>query len=93
MAGQIWSLSSWKDLDQTMVGGVVRVGLSDLEVSRGDTNYVQFRAKDAVGNGYAYSEAYNIWVNTLPVPVITMPESGLVVLEGAYAGVRWPSDR
>jgi len=72
----------WTDKDWAMVGSSVRVGLSDLNVTRGDTNYVQFRAKDVIGNGYTYSEAYNIWVNTLPVPVITMPESGLVVLEG-----------
>jgi hypothetical protein len=72
----------WRSNGLTGAGGSVRVGLSDVEVARGDTNYVQFRSKDVVGNGYTYSEAYNVWVNTLPVPVVRMPEDGMVVLEG-----------
>jgi hypothetical protein len=76
----------WQSMGLTVGGVSVRVGLSEVEVARGDTNYVQFRSKDVIGNGYSYSEAYNIWVNTMPVPVIRMPEGGMVVLEGELVG-------
>ena len=37
----------------------------DLELQEGALNYIQWRAKDMVGNGYAESAGYNLWVDTV----------------------------
>ncbi|MFO8050576.1 MAG: FG-GAP-like repeat-containing protein [Thermoplasmatota archaeon] len=55
----------------------VRIDLSlvgEQELSMGDRNYVQFRARDVLDNAMTYSDIYNIWVNTEPVPEISSPE-------------------
>lgn len=52
----------------------VTADLGTLDLVNGDKNYIQFRSRDLVGNGYSYSEAFNIWVNTLPEVIIHSPE-------------------
>ncbi|MEA3558048.1 MAG: hypothetical protein U9R75_02230, partial [Candidatus Thermoplasmatota archaeon] len=54
----------------------------ETELSMGDGNYIQFRARDVLDNVMTYTEPFNFWVNTEPVPIISLPEDGLEVTEG-----------
>ncbi len=73
---------SWETVETTAGEGNVSVDL-DLELVYGDGNFIQFRAKDLVGNPTAYSDVHNIWVNTQPIAVIDAPVNGLNVMEGS----------
>jgi biopolymer transport protein ExbD len=55
--------------------------ISDLDLAMGDRNYIQFRAHDSVGNPYSYSEAYNIWINTMPEIGMMSPVEGSEYME------------
>lgn len=63
-------------------GDEITVSIDDLELDMGDRNFIQFRGLDSVGNPYAYSDVFNIWINTVPEPVIVSPEQGAEFLEG-----------
>lgn len=41
----------------------------EKDISDGDDNYVQFQAKDKMGNGYALSEEFKLLVDTIPIEI------------------------
>ncbi len=45
----------------------------DISFQPGNENYIKWRAKDLAGNGFSYSEAHNVRVNSPPVPKIASP--------------------
>ncbi|MFW3145502.1 MAG: PKD domain-containing protein [Thermoplasmatota archaeon] len=49
------------------------------QLTRGDKNFLQVRAKDVAGNPVATSNAYNIKINTLPIINIISPLPGDVL--------------
>jgi len=58
-----WSIAGLSvTSDGPAVDGMVTIALPD-----GDSNYVRWRAKDLVGNGYAVSEPYRVKVDTVNV--------------------------
>ncbi|MDD1713423.1 MAG: hypothetical protein LUQ69_09695 [Methanoregulaceae archaeon] len=73
---------TWIDMNGETSGQSVKVDMDDLELAMGYNNYIQFRAKDVVGNAYSFSPAYNIWIDTEPIPIISSPEEGMEFLEG-----------
>jgi hypothetical protein len=52
----------------------------NAEFEDGIDNYIKWRAIDAVGNGYSYSENFNVWIDTesttfeTPIPSPTPPQ-------------------
>ncbi|MCK5773908.1 MAG: FG-GAP repeat protein, partial [Thermoplasmata archaeon] len=73
---------NWEVVETTVSGGNTSLDM-DLDLIYGDVNFIQFKAKDLVGNPTSYSEVFNIWVNTQPVAVIDAPVNGLNVMEGS----------
>ncbi len=73
---------NWNTVETTIGEGKASVDL-DLDLVYGDVNFIQFKAKDIVGNPTDYSDIYNIWVNTQPIAVIDAPVNGLSVMEGS----------
>ncbi|MBN1390476.1 MAG: FG-GAP repeat protein [Candidatus Thermoplasmatota archaeon] len=65
----------WILLEGYSNGNIVDIEL-DVDLDKGDRNYIQFRARDVLENPIAYSSAFNLWINTDPVPVISSPENG-----------------
>jgi len=66
---------NWTGIGNFMVKESIDVSL-DIQFEPGKNNFIRWRAKDAVGNGHAFSEAYRVWVNSPPVPVIAKPYDG-----------------
>ncbi|MDP7264465.1 MAG: hypothetical protein QGH39_02790, partial [Candidatus Thermoplasmatota archaeon] len=87
-----YSISSWGDDDDYfvnwtgignfMVNEFIDVSL-EIEFEAGKNNYIRWRAMDAVGNGYSFSETYRIWVNSPPIPIISTPLDGESFKEGS----------
>jgi hypothetical protein len=73
-------LTAWTKAG-VIVGEDGTVTLPAIEFGMGDRNHLQFRGRDLAGNAFTYSKAYNIWVNTLPVAVMSSPEDGIEVLD------------
>lgn len=69
----------WMPYEGSFANGIVTV---DMMFEEGDRNFIQYRARDLVGNPLSYSPAFNVWVNTNPYAVIESPEDGMEVLEG-----------
>jgi len=64
--------TNWTLINNNMVKESLII-LLDIEFEPGRDNYIKWRAKDAVGNGYSVSEASQVWVNSPPEPVIDAP--------------------
>ena len=73
--------ATWRGIEGVPSTGTATASVEGITFEKGDRNFVQFRAKDLIGNGYSYTEALNIWVNTDPEPVISSPEDGGEYLE------------
>lgn len=73
----------WNSLN-VQSGTDVTASISDLELNMGDMNFIQFRARDNVGNAFTYSPAYNIWINTMPRVEILSPEGGSEFMEDEF---------
>ena len=58
------------NIDPGDMDGEVRV---DISFQPGNENYIKWRVKDLAGNGFSYSKAQNVMVNSPPVPKITSP--------------------
>ena len=58
------------NIDPGDVGGDVR---NQVTFQPGAENYIMWRAKDLAGNGFTYSEARNVRINSPPLPKITSP--------------------
>ncbi|MDP7265756.1 MAG: PKD domain-containing protein [Candidatus Thermoplasmatota archaeon] len=87
-----YSISRWGGDDKYFINwtntnnNMVKVNLGvllDIEFEPGRYNYIRWRAKDAVGNGYAVSEPTRIWVNSAPLPVIDSPYDDEKIEEGS----------
>jgi len=63
---------NWTPTNYNIVNESIVVNL-EIKFEAGKENYIIWRAKDAVENGYSESEPYRVWVNTPPVPNIEMP--------------------
>ena len=63
---------NWTSTNNNMVKRTLGL-LLDIPFESGKYNYIRWRAKDAVGNGYAVSDATRVWVNSAPAPVIAKP--------------------
>ncbi|MFW3147027.1 MAG: hypothetical protein ACMUIE_09475, partial [Thermoplasmatota archaeon] len=72
----------WQKIPDLNGGKSIDILMEDVELAKGDGNFIQFRARDILDNAFSYTELYNIWVNTEPVPVITSPEDGAEYMEG-----------
>ncbi len=73
---------NWTNANNNMVNEILVV-LMDIGFEPGRDNYIMWRAKDAVGNGYAVSEVVRIWVNSAPSPVIALPYDDQKFEDGA----------
>ncbi len=73
---------NWTNINYNLVKETMDL-LMDIQFEPGRDNYVKWRAKDAVGNGFAESEAFRVWVNSAPVPVIDRPYDGETFEEGS----------
>jgi type II secretory pathway pseudopilin PulG len=73
-------LTAWTKAG-VIVGEDGTVTLPAIEFGMGDRNHIQFRGRDLAGNAFSYSKSYNLWVNTLPVAVMSSPEDGIEVLD------------
>jgi len=74
--------TNWTITNNNMVKESLSI-LLDIEFEPGRDNYIKWRAKDAVGNGYTMSEASQIWINSAPEPVIDAPYEGRTFEEGS----------
>lgn len=74
------SLGEWARMPVMPVDGHCE-GMVTILLDRGRTNYVQFRARDTLGN-MNVSRPRAIWVNNLPVAVIASPIDGSTFTEG-----------
>ena len=68
---------NWTNANNNMLKDPLDVFL-EISFGPGKNNYIKWRAMDAVGNGYAVSEPFRIWINSPPIPVITTPLEGHV---------------
>ena len=73
---------NWTALNSNMVKETMDVFL-DIEFEPGRNNYIKWRARDAVENPYTSSDAYRIWVNSPPAPVIDRPYEDEIFEESA----------
>ena len=64
--------TNWTPINNNMVKADLQV-LTEIEFEAGKNNYIKWRAKDAVGNGFAESFPSRVWVNSAPNPVIQSP--------------------
>jgi len=70
--GEDHKFVNWTSTSNNMVKENLGV-LLDVEFEPGKYNYIRWRAKDMVGNGYAVSDPVRVWVNSAPLPVIDKP--------------------
>ena len=63
---------NWTPINNNNVIGTMEV-LMTIPFDPGKDNYIKWRAKDAVGNGYQESDTYRVWVNSPPIPEIYFP--------------------
>jgi len=80
--GEEHKFVNWTSTNNNMVKENLGVVL-DVQFEPGKYNYIRWRAKDAVGNGYAVSDAVRVWVNSAPVPVIDKPYDDQKFEEGS----------
>ncbi len=73
---------NWTNPNNNMVKETLVI-LQDIEFVPGRNNYIKWRAKDAVGNDFAVSDAVRVWVNSAPTPVIALPYDDEKFEEGA----------
>ncbi len=73
---------NWTAISNHMVKESIDVSL-EIQFEPGKDNYIRWRAKDAVGNGYSISDTYRIWINSPPVPSIMKPYDGETFKEGS----------
>jgi hypothetical protein len=74
--------ANWTLINNNMVKESLSI-LLDIEFEPGRENYIKWRAKDAVGNGYAMSEASQVWINSPPELVIDAPNDDETFVEGS----------
>ncbi|MDP7265333.1 MAG: hypothetical protein QGH39_07210, partial [Candidatus Thermoplasmatota archaeon] len=74
--------ANWTLINNNMVKENLNI-LVDIEFEPSRDNYIKWRAIDAVGNGYAMSEATQVWVNSPPEPVIDAPYDDETFVEGS----------
>ena len=72
---------NWTPVNNNMVTDSLNV-LMEIEFEPGSDNYIIWRAKDGVGNGFEVSEPIRVWINSAPVPVIHEPSDGAVYDSG-----------
>ncbi len=72
------NFKTWKSVKTNEVRGILSV-MHEITFVPGKDNYIMWRAKDAVGNGYANSEPYRVWVNSAPIPAIYLPTDNAVI--------------
>ena len=73
---------NWTAVNNNIVKETLGI-LLDIPFEAGKYNYIRWRAKDAVGNSYAMSDAVRVWVNSAPVPAIAIPFDDEEFEEGA----------
>ncbi len=56
--------------------------LGEMVFEPGHHNHIRWRARDAVGNGYAYSEPVLVFINSPPEPAIESPVEGWTFTKG-----------
>ena len=66
---------NWTNVNNNMVKDPLEVFL-EITFVPGNNNYIRWRAMDAVGNGYAVSDPFLIWINSPPIPVMGSPIEG-----------------
>jgi len=68
---------NWTSTGNNMVQESMDMVL-DIQFEAGRDNYIKWRAKDAVGNGFAVSEGHPVRINSPPVPVIDDPRNDAI---------------
>ena len=71
----------------TTTSGPTTDGLVSLDLTDGDGNYIRWRAKDLVGNGYAISQLFRIMVDTKNVTFTNPFPSGWQISTNLPCGV------
>jgi len=72
------NFKTWKSVKNSVVGNSVSI-MQDIDFEPGRDNYICWRARDVVGNDYATSEAFRVWVNSAPVISIRSPGANSVL--------------
>lgn len=70
-------LGNWTGIGETGVKEEMTI-LINLDFKPGKDNYIRWRVRDSVGNKYAVSDPYLVWVNSPPVPIIKSPLAVIV---------------
>ncbi len=73
---------NWTSIGNTMVNELIEV-MINVRFEAGSDNYIKWRAKDAVGNDYTFSEPAKIRINSPPVPVIERPADDSMFEQGS----------
>ncbi|MDP6156857.1 MAG: hypothetical protein QF682_12100 [Candidatus Thermoplasmatota archaeon] len=73
---------NWTSIANNMVKETMDV-LINVRFEAGRDNYIKWRAKDAVGNAYAFSESVKVRINSPPIPVIDRPADDAIFEQGS----------
>ena len=73
---------NWTFIGNNMVKELIEV-LINVRFEAGRDNYIKWRAKDAVGNGYTVSDPIKVRINSPPIPVIDRPDDDAIFEEGS----------
>ena len=71
---------NWTPISNNNIAGTLEA-FTSISFDPGKNNYIKWRAKDAVGNGYRESDPYRVRVNSPPIPVIYNPYDGQTIRE------------
>ena len=74
------SFVNWSSADIYSFESMVEVKIP-VTFPPGRDNYIKWRAKDVAGNGPSFSEAYQVQINSPPIPRITSPLEGEIMKE------------
>jgi len=72
---------NWTTIGNNMVKEIIEV-MINVRFEAGRDNYIRWRAKDAVGNGYTISEPVKVRINSPPVPIIDRPDDDAIFEQG-----------
>jgi hypothetical protein len=76
----IWGFDEWQSAKLTKNGPIIQYSVKPV-FAEGSENYIRWRAKDMVGNGYHVSESYQIKIkiNLPPVNTLISPENYSII--------------
>ncbi len=76
----IWDYGDWQSALKTIDDNTIQCSVTPT-FAEGTNNYIRWRAKDVVGNGYHISENYQIKIkiNHPPIAILKSPKNGTII--------------